>query len=81
MPIQKIDEHIEGEQVARVRALRLRRDADAHARALVALNDAARSGQNVMPKIVDAARAWATTGEISGVLREVFGKHQEVLVI
>ncbi len=81
MPIQKIDEHIEGEQVARVRALRLRRDADAHTRALVALNDAARSGQNVMPKIVDAARAWATTGEISGVLREVFGKHQEVLVI
>ena len=81
MPIQKIDEHIEGEQVARVRALRLRRDADAHTWALVALNDAARSGQNVMPKIVDAARAWATTGEISGVLREVFGKHQEVLVI
>ncbi len=81
MPIQKIDERIEGEQVARVRALRLRRDATAHAHAMQALKDAAQSDQNVMPKIVNAARAWATTGEISGVLREVFGKHREVLVI
>jgi methylmalonyl-CoA mutase N-terminal domain/subunit len=81
MPIQKIDEKIEGEQVARVRALRQRRDAVVHARAMLALKDAAQSGQNVMPKILDCVRAWATTGEISGVLREVFGKHQEVLVI
>ena len=81
MPIQKIDEKIEGEQVARVRALRARRDAEAHARAMLALNDAAQSGTNVMPKILDCVRAWATTGEISGVLREVFGKHREVLVI
>ena len=81
MPIQKIDARIEGEQVARVRALRERRDADTHARAMLALKDAAESGTNVMPKIVDCVRAWATTGEISGVLREVFGKHREVLVI
>ena len=81
MPIQKIDERIEGEQVARVRALRERRDAAAHAHAMVALKDAALSDGNVMPKIVDCVRAWATTGEISGTLREVFGKHREVLVI
>jgi len=81
MPIQVIDPEVERAQVERVRALRLRRDAETHTRALVALQDAAEHGQNVMPKIVDAARAWATTGEISGVLRGVFGKHQEVLVV
>ena len=81
MPIQEIKAGVEQAQVERVRALRLRRDAAVHAAALRALHDAAVTGDNVMPRIVAAVRAWATTGEISGVLRDVFGKHQEVLVI
>ena len=66
MPIQKIDAKIEGEQVRRVQALRARRDAATHARAMVALRDAATTGTNVMPKIVDCVRAWATTGRYPG---------------
>ena len=32
---------------------------------------------NLMPPILDAVRAYATIGEICGVLREVFGEHQD----
>ena len=81
MPIQEIKPELEREQVARVQALRARRNPEVHAEALQGLRDAAMNGQNVMPRIVAAVRAWATTGEISGVLREVFGRHQETLVI
>ena len=81
MPIQRIDPVVEADQVARLRALRLGRNADVHAAALRALTAAASGGDNVMPQILACARAWATTGEISGALRAVFGSHQEVLVI
>ena len=42
MPIQRIDEALEGRQVERVRALRVRRDAGVHAAALRGVEDAAR---------------------------------------
>ena len=50
VPIQRIDEALEGRQVERVRALRERRDAGVHAAALRRVEDAARSGDNLMPQ-------------------------------
>ena len=44
VPIQRIDEALEGRQVERVRALRLRRDAEVHAAALRGVEEAARGG-------------------------------------
>jgi len=41
----------------------------------------ARSGENLIPAIVDAVMAWATVGEIANRLRAVFGEHQETLVL
>ena len=61
----------------------LRRDdpADEHADAfhatLAELGVAARGTANLMPPIIEAARAYATVGEMCDVLREVFGEYQE----
>jgi methylmalonyl-CoA mutase N-terminal domain/subunit len=79
--ILRVDPTLERAQVERVRALRARRPAEPWARALDALEAAARSGANVVPAMVDAVLAWATVGEIAGRLRGVFGEHRETLVL
>jgi methylmalonyl-CoA mutase N-terminal domain/subunit len=77
----RVDAEVERAQVERVRALRARRDPGPWRGALDALEPWARSGENLVPAIVDAALAWATVGEIAGRLREVFGEHREALVL
>jgi methylmalonyl-CoA mutase N-terminal domain/subunit len=81
IPIQRIDEALEAKQVERLRALRARRDVATWQSALRAIEDAARSGANVMPKILGAVEACATVGEISDSLRKVFGEYREAVVI
>src|SRR5262249_26668672 len=67
-------------QVARLGRLRRERDRAAVERALGRLREAARGTDNLMPPIVAAVRAYATLGEMAGVLREVWGEHKEPLV-
>jgi methylmalonyl-CoA mutase N-terminal domain/subunit len=81
IPIQRIDEALEGKQVERVRALRARRDVAVWQAALGGVEEAARSGANLMPRILAAVEATATVGEISDALRKVFGEYQEAVVI
>ena len=81
IPIQRIDESLESKQVERVRALRARRDVASWQAALRAVEDAARSGANVMPRILQAVEACATVGEISDSMRKVFGEYREAVVI
>jgi methylmalonyl-CoA mutase N-terminal domain/subunit len=81
IPIQRIDEALEPKQVERLRALRARRDAAAWQAALRGVEDAARSGANLMPRILDAVQACATVGEISDSMRRVFGEYHETVVI
>ena len=81
IPIQRIDPALEPKQVERVRALRTRRDAGPWKAALAGVEDAARSGANVMPKILTAVEANATVGEISDAMRRVFGEYREAVVI
>ncbi len=81
VPIQRIDEALEQRQVERVRALRVRRDAGVHAAALRGVENAARDGENLMPRIVSAVEASATVGEIADVLRGVFGEYRESVVV
>jgi methylmalonyl-CoA mutase N-terminal domain/subunit len=81
IPIQRIDEALEGKQVERVRALRARRDAATWQAALGGVEEAARSGANLMPRILAAVEANATVGEISDSMRRVFGEYQEAVVI
>jgi methylmalonyl-CoA mutase N-terminal domain/subunit len=81
IPIQRIDEALEGRQVERLRALRQRRDKAAWESALRGVEDAARGNMNLMPRIVHAVESYCTVGEISDALRRVFGEYQETVVI
>jgi len=81
IPIQRIDEDLERRQVERVRALRLRRDAARHAASIAKVVEHARSGENLVPAILEAVESLATVGEIAGALRRVFGEYQEAVVI
>ena len=81
IPIQRIDPALEPKQVERVRALRKKRDTGPWKAALAGVEEAARSGTNLMPRILAAVEASATVGEISDAMRRVFGEYREAVVI
>ncbi|MBI3243221.1 MAG: methylmalonyl-CoA mutase [Chloroflexi bacterium] len=63
--------------IRRLSAVRASRDSQAVASALEKVREAAADGQNVMPAMMDAVRAYATLGEITKTLKEVFGVFRE----
>jgi methylmalonyl-CoA mutase N-terminal domain/subunit len=68
---------VEQHRIDAVRELRANRDAAEWSSRLGGLESAARSGDNLMPPIVAACAAKATVGEISDVLRKVFGEYRD----
>jgi methylmalonyl-CoA mutase N-terminal domain/subunit len=80
-PILRIDPALERKQIGRLEAVRAARDAVAVEQALGALCEtAAREDANLMPALVQAARAHASEGEIVGALQSVFGAYTETPV-
>ncbi|MFW6054494.1 MAG: acyl-CoA mutase large subunit family protein [Thermodesulfobacteriota bacterium] len=77
VPILRIDPEVERAQVEGVKKVRQDRDEARVRSALGSLKDKAQGEENLMPYIVDAVHAYATIGEICGVLREVFGEHRD----
>jgi methylmalonyl-CoA mutase, N-terminal domain len=77
LPTLKMDPEVGRRQAAKVTALRERRDASQVSAALKRLEEAARSTENLMPRILAAVEAYATLGEISDTLRAVFGEQRE----
>jgi len=78
IPLLEMDPHGYERQVARLRRVRAERDNAAVQAALRRLLDAAQdSHTNLMYPILEAVNAYATLGEITGVLRQVFGEYQE----
>lgn len=75
--ILKIDPQIEKDQVARLQKLRRERDNIRVNETLDALRQAAQGTENMIPYILEAARAYATEGEIVEVLKGVFGQYKE----
>ena len=73
--IQRIGAEEVARQVERVRALRASRDRDRVDRTLADVETAARGEGNLLPPMREALRARATLGEVSDVLRTVFGEH------
>ena len=45
------------------------------------IRKAAEKGENVFPYVLDAVKAYATLGEVCGVLREVYGEWREIIII
>jgi methylmalonyl-CoA mutase N-terminal domain/subunit len=81
IPIHRVDPALERQQIERVHALRGRRDAGPVEQALARLReDAAQNDRNLMPAIVDAARAYVTMGEMCEAFREVWGTWRETPV-
>ncbi len=79
--MQRTDEGLERRQVERVRAMRSRRDKARWEVALKGLEEVARMGGNVMPKVMAAVEADATVGEMADALRRVFGEYRESVVV
>ncbi|MGQ4807087.1 Methylmalonyl-CoA mutase [Candidatus Entotheonellaceae bacterium PAL068K] len=72
-----IDPQVEKEHVARLQELRHRRDNTLLQRRLRQLAEAAQGDANLMPYILEAVRAYGTIGEISDILRTVWGTYEE----
>ena len=77
----RIDSDIGGKQSAKLMKLRQRRDGEKASASLSALGSAAKGTENLMPYILDCARAYCTIGEISNELRAVFGEYRPVEAI
>ena len=80
-PIMRIDSALERHQVERLQAVRTRRNATCDKETLSRLETAARHTDNLMPFIIEAVEAYATLGEIADTFRQVFGEHQENIVL
>jgi ethylmalonyl-CoA mutase len=74
--IMKVDPGVQDMLIADVQQWRSERDNDAVKRSLDELRRVAESGENIMPATIDLAHAGGTTGEWSGMLREVFGEYR-----
>jgi methylmalonyl-CoA mutase N-terminal domain/subunit len=81
IPTLRIDPALEREQVARLRALRAKRDSAKTKATLSELERRARTEENLLPAILAAVENFATVGEISDALRRVFGEYQESVVM
>ncbi len=75
VPILKISQETEDEQIAKLRALKQSRDKTRHRAALGRLRSDAQAGDNVMPALIEAAEADATVGELMNLMAEVFGRY------
>jgi methylmalonyl-CoA mutase N-terminal domain/subunit len=77
VPLLKMDPQGYQRQCERLARLRRERDNERVATTLAAVRQAAQGRGNLMPYFLDAVNAYATLGEICGVLRQVFGEYRE----
>lgn len=76
VPILRIDEQLEAQQIERLKRIRARRDNSEVSEALNKIEQAALTDDNLMPHIIHAVEAYTTLGEISDRLRAVFGEYK-----
>ena len=77
METLKIHPEVERSQVAQAKQVKQERDSAQAEEHLGLVHAAARNGENLMPVLIDAVKAYCTVGEISDVYREVFGVYQD----
>ena len=81
IPTHTLDPQLESDKVERLRIVRHRRHAGVVDPALDNLRKAAQGDDNLMISIIDAVEAYASIGEISDVLRSVFGEYREAVTV
>ena len=81
IPIMRIDEKIERDQVERLRALREKRNSQHAETALNSLQNAASGDENLLPRILHCVESDVTVGEISNRLRKVWGEYREAVTV
>jgi len=77
----KIKPEVEIAQKKALADVKARRNGSVVQQKLASLSQAAQGTENLMPFILDAVKSYATLGEISDTLREIFGEHQETVVL
>ena len=77
----KIDKEVQKEQVEFLNKIRNERNNEEVKDRLAKLKNAAMGNNNLMPEIIDAVKAYASIGEICDTMRDVFGEHNEHVVI
>jgi len=77
IPLLRIDEEVQRTQCANLTQVKQKRDANAVHAALSRVREAARGSDNLMPPIIEAAKAYCTEQEVCDVLREVMGAHAD----
>ncbi len=75
--VLKVDPELERRQVAALKELRARRDAEKVGKSLSNLKTAAQRGDNIVEPVIEAVENYATVGEISDVFRNVWGEYRE----
>lgn len=75
-PVFKIDPNIQQEQIARLKALRLRRNNEKVQQCLEEITNCAKGDTNLMPAVIEAVENYCTLGEIADTLRKVFGEYK-----
>jgi methylmalonyl-CoA mutase, N-terminal domain len=77
----KIKPEVEIAQKKALAQVKANRDAAAVEKSIDRLKEAAQGSENLMPHIIAAVKVYATLGEISNALRDVFGEHRETVVL
>ena len=76
----KIPEEVEIDQKKSLKKVKEERNNSKVKETLIKLREAAENGENLMPRILDCVREYATLGEMCGTLKEVFGIYKEPII-
>lgn len=77
----RVDPKVEQEQVGNLQKLKRQRDNRKVKEALEKLHYSAEKDENLMPTIIDAVKVYTTLGEITEVLRQVYGEYKELIIV
>ena len=79
--VLEIGEDVERKQIESLKKLKRERDNNRVAEVLERVRETAATGENIMPVLIEAVKAYAAVGEISDVLRDVFGEYREPAIL
>ncbi len=80
-PLLRIPPHVEKQQLQRLERMKNERNQTKVKHVLDRLHDDADKNKNLMPTIIEAVKADSTIGEITAVLKQVYGEYKELIIV